>query len=78
MTEEVKYSKLMSRLYKQLTQTARFAIPDDFELDEEYDDVLTADWKEYGDEDGSLEELVYFQGPDFSHHNAPGNSGDEL
>jgi len=48
-------------IYKQLTRTARFAIPENFEHDDEYEDVTSADWREYGDEEGTLEELVQFR-----------------
>ena len=51
-------------LFKQLTRTARFAIPDDFEEDDEYDDVYSADWKEYSDDERTLEGLGTFQGID--------------
>eukprot|EP00977_Amphora_coffeiformis_P028868 scaffold37600_cov176-Amphora_coffeaeformis.AAC.2 len=47
-------------LYKQLTRKTRFAIPGNFEHDDEYEDVTSADWREYGDEEGTLEELVQF------------------
>eukprot|EP00977_Amphora_coffeiformis_P028591 scaffold36269_cov206-Amphora_coffeaeformis.AAC.1 len=50
------------KLYKQLTQTARFAIPENFEPDDEYEDVLSADWREYGDEERTLEALGTFNG----------------
>lgn len=64
-TEEVKDEKRARRLYKQLTASARFAVPDDFEEDDEYDDVLDADWKEYGDGPGGpgLEGLHKFENP---------------
>ena len=49
-------------LYRQLTETARYAVPHDFEYDEDYDDVVSADWKSYGDEQGTLEALRQFRG----------------
>lgn len=50
-------------LYKQLTLTARFGIPENFEHDDEYEDVLSADWREYGDKERTLEALGKFNGP---------------
>ena len=49
-------------LYKQLTLTARFAIPENFEPNEEYEDVLSTDWRKYGDEESTLEALGKFNG----------------
>lgn len=48
------------RLYKQLTQTTRFAIPENFEPDDEYEDVFSADWREYGDKERTLEAMGKF------------------
>ena len=64
-TEEVKQEKFARQLYKQLTSSARFAVPDEFEENDDYDDVRDADWKEYGDGPGGLglEGLHTFENP---------------
>ena len=41
---------------------AIFAVPENFEPDDEYEDVLSADWREYGDDGKSLEGLGKFIG----------------
>ena len=61
-SEEVNRAIRDRKLYKQLTSSARFAIPQDFEENSDYDDVTDADWKEYGDGTGVLEGLHTFQG----------------
>ncbi|CAB9525788.1 Phytanoyl-CoA dioxygenase [Seminavis robusta] len=59
------------KLYKKLTQTARFAIPDNFGTDE------VEDWSQYGDGDRSLEAMGSFQEQTGNQAN-PRDSDEEL
>ncbi|CAB9519348.1 Phytanoyl-CoA dioxygenase [Seminavis robusta] len=56
------------KLYKKLTETARFAIPDNFEID------LETDWSEYSDGDENLEAMGSFH----KQAGSPGDSDEEL